>query len=89
MSTDRPPTIDPAAALRWAGWPRQASPWLHEEVARRMAQRLEWIKLQPQAWADWEPVCGGLAAHEAVAQRYPKAGCFVVEDNARRAQVAR
>ena len=89
MSTDRPPTIDPAAALRWAGWPRQASPWLHEEVARRMAQRLEWIKLQPYAWADWEPVCGGLAAHEAVAQRYPKAGCFVVEDNARRALVAK
>ena len=89
MSTERPPTIDPAAALHWADAPQNAAPWLHEEVGRRMAERLQWIKMQPQAWADWEPVRGGLAVHTAVAQRYPKARCFVVEPNARRAAVAR
>ena len=84
MSTEHPPTMDPTAALRWAHSSQGEAPWLHEEVARRMAQRLQWIKLQPQTWADWEPLRGGLAAHAAVAQRYPKAACFVVEPNARR-----
>jgi malonyl-CoA O-methyltransferase len=79
MSSERPPTIDPLAALRWAARAQDDSAWLHEEVGRRMEERLQWIKLQPQAWADWEPVRGGLAAHAAVARRYPKAQCFVVE----------
>ena len=55
------------------------SPWLHEEVARRMEERLEWIKLQPSHWAHWEPVRGGLAVHAALEKRYPAAGCFVAE----------
>ncbi len=88
MSADRPPTIDPLAALRWAARPQSVSAWLHEEVARRMEDRLQWIKLQPRFWADWEPVRGGLAAHAAVARRYPKAQCFVVEASAQRTQVA-
>ena len=53
-----------------------------------MEERLQWIKLQPLSWADWEPARGGLAAHAAVARRYPKARCFVVEGTARRAAVA-
>ncbi len=53
-----------------------------------MEERLQWIKLQPLSWADWEPVRGGLAAHTAVARRYPKAACFVVEGNPRRAALA-
>ena len=88
MSSERPPTIDPLAALRWDAQAQDVSAWLHEEVARRMEERLQWIKLQPQAWCDWEAVRGGLAAHAAVALRYPKARCFVVEASARRAQVA-
>ncbi len=88
MSSELPPTIDPPAALRWARSTQDVSAWLHEEVGRRMEQRLQWIKLQPTAWADWEPVRGGLAAHAAVARRYPKAQCFVVEASSRRAQVA-
>lgn len=59
--------------------PPEPSPWLHEEVARRMEERLEWIKLQPQSWAHWEPVRGGLQAHALLARRYPDAGCFVME----------
>ncbi|MBC7705886.1 MAG: biotin synthase, partial [Rhodoferax sp.] len=67
MSSERPPTIDPPAARRWAARTQDASAWLHEEVARRMEERLQWIKLQPQAWADWEPVRGGLTAHAKLA----------------------
>ena len=79
MSTQRPPTIDPQAARRWQQMPVQTSAWLHEEVARRMQERLEWIKLQPQAWAHWEALRGGLSAHALLAQRYPDAACFVAE----------
>jgi malonyl-CoA O-methyltransferase len=87
MSSERPPTIDPPAAFRWARRTQDVSAWLHEEVGRRMEERLQWIRLKPQAWADWEPVRGGLAAHAAVARRYPKAQCFVVESPPR-AQLA-
>ena len=82
MTTQRPPTIDPQAASRWQQMPPSASPWLHEEVARRMEERLEWINYQPQAWAHWEPVRGGLQAHELLTRRYPDAACFVVETTA-------
>jgi len=88
MSAERPPTIDPIAALRWAAKAQDTSAWLHEEVARRMEDRLQWIKLQPDAWADWEPVQGGLAAHAALAQRYPRAECYVVENNVKREMTA-
>jgi malonyl-CoA O-methyltransferase len=66
--------------------PASASPWLHEEVARRMEERLEWINLQPQSWAHWSPVRGGLEAHELLSRRYPDAECFVVADNADRSE---
>ena len=79
MSAQPPPTIDPHAVLRWQQMPASDSPWLHEEVARRMQQRLDWIKLQPQSWVHWEPVRGGLLAHAALAQRYPRAACVVAE----------
>ena len=81
MSTaaaDRPPSIDPVAARRWAGRPHDSSPWLHEEVARRMAERLELIRLPVRAWADWEPARGGLRGHERVIAQYPDAQCFRV-----------
>lgn len=68
-----PPSIDPVAARRWAERVHAASPWLHEEVARRMAERLGVIRLPVQAWADWEPVRGGLAGHDLVATHYPGA----------------
>ncbi len=79
MSTQRPPTIDPVAAARWhAGLPAP-SPWLHEEVARRMEARLEWIRAAPAAWCHWDAVRGGLEAHALLRQRYPDAQCFVTE----------
>jgi malonyl-CoA O-methyltransferase len=88
-SSERPPTIDPVAAARWERAAPALSPWLHEEVGRRMEERLQWIKRAPQAWADWEPVRGGLEAHALVAQRYPQARMYVVEPQPDRAAVAR
>lgn len=79
MSTsEKPPTLDPVAARRWAARPLPVSAWLHEEVARRMQERLDVIKLQPQAWADWEPLRGGLQAHQALRARYPQAAVWQV-----------
>ena len=86
---ERPPTIDPVAAARWHGMHAAASPWLHEEVAGRMAERLAWIKLQPAAWAHWGPVRGGLLAHARLAKIYPDAERFVVEESPKMAQIAR
>jgi len=88
MPDDRPPTIDPAAAQRWARVAPATSPWLHEEVARRMEDRLQWIRLQPKAWTHWEPVRGGLKAQELLRRRYPDAECFLVEEQAGRAAIA-
>jgi malonyl-CoA O-methyltransferase len=54
-----------------------------------MAERLEWIKLQPKTWVDWEPVRGGIAAHALVQDRYPKSECWIVEGSAHRSDYAR
>ena len=86
--TQRPPTIDPIAVGRWQRAAPLASPWLHEEVASRMLERLQWIKLQPQAWAHWGAVRGGLQAHVKLAARYPDSACFVAEAHAERVQAA-
>jgi malonyl-CoA O-methyltransferase len=88
-SSERPPTIAPAAAARWERAAPALSPWLHEEVGRRMEERLEWIRRTPEAWADWEPVRGGLQAHALVAQRYPQARVHVFESQPRRAALVR
>lgn len=89
MTAERPPTIDPVAAGRWQERAPAVSPWLHEEVASRMEERLEWIRRTPEAWAHWEPVRGGLAAHAKIAARYPRARSYVVEPERHRAEAAR
>ncbi len=50
-----------------------ASPWLHEEVARRMVERLQWFREPPASWLHWEPVNGGLKAHELLRKHLPAA----------------
>ena len=76
--------MDSTAALRWARRALPAakgggpSPWLHEEVAMRMQERLEFIKLQPTHWAAWEPLRSGLAALRQVAARYKQANWYAV-----------
>ena len=78
-TTQRPPTLDPLAVARWQRVAPAASPWLHEEVASRMQDRLQWIRLQPQTWAHWGAVRGGLKAHAQLALKYQKSTCFVAE----------
>ena len=59
------------------------APWLHGEVARRMAQRLPVIRLQPSCIVDWGAFLGDSQA--VLAQTYPRAQRLAVEpDIARR-----
>lgn len=88
MKTQRPPTLDPIAVARWQRIAPLASPWLHEEVASRMLDRLQWIKLQPQVWAHWGAVRGGLKNHQKLAEKYSKSVCFVAEGQQIQVQTA-
>lgn len=87
----RPPSLDPVAAARWLRRPLsvQDAPWLHEEVASRMLERLDFITLQPRQWVHWEPLMGGVAAHRALLQRYPEAQAWLVCEHPAHAQAAR
>ena len=64
------PSMDGAAVQRWARLAGGASPWLHDEVGNRMAQRLSWIKATPATWMDWSPVRGGAAARHIASEVY-------------------
>jgi len=86
LAPTSPPTLDPVAAQRWAARPLAHSPWLHEEVARRMQERLSVILMQPQAWADWEPWRGGAQAHRALRERLGAVPVWVVCALAQEAQ---
>ena len=87
-STQHPPTLDPVAVNRWQRTAPLVSPWLHEEVARRMQERLQWIKLQPQAWAHWGALRGGLQAHAQLTSKYSDSTSFIVEASTERVQAA-
>src|SRR5262249_49855467 len=52
-------------------------PWLHREVARRMAERLSFIKLKPERVIDWWAHLG--ASAQALAQACPRAQRTLVE----------
>jgi len=84
-----PPSIDPQAAHAWQRRAPAHSPWLHEEVGRRMQDRLQWIVQKPDAWCSWEPVYGGLEAHQQVAERYPAADIHIVESRPAHAALLR
>jgi malonyl-CoA O-methyltransferase len=83
-----PLAIDPAAARRWARLPATEAPWLHEEIGRRMAERLAVIRLPVERWADASSWRGGAAAHAAVAAHYPKARAFTLGADGRIAPCA-
>lgn len=87
-AAERPPTIDPIAAARWHAAAPAVSPWLHEEVARRMEDRLQWIRQAPESWCHWDALRGGLQGHALVSARYPKARCQVYETSPHCAAVA-
>jgi malonyl-CoA O-methyltransferase len=88
-SLDLPPSLDPVASARWAAWPHVASPWLNEEIGRRMEDRLQWIRMSPKLWVDWAPVSGGLTTHKQLRARYPQSHCHVIEPTSARDGLAR
>ena len=57
-------------------------PWLHGEVARRMAERLPVIRLQPRVVVDWDAPLG--ASRDLLAKAYPHARVFSVQDRVER-----
>lgn len=79
VSTASPPLIDTIALqrarVRLLHAP--APPWLHVEVARRMADRLAVIKMQPQTVIDWGARAGG--GGPRLAAVYPRAWVLAVE----------
>jgi malonyl-CoA O-methyltransferase len=74
--------MDPQAAAQWSRRRLKVlgsglSPWLHEEVGRRMQERLDVIKLKPQHWLAWEPLRSGLESIGLIQARYAQAQCHV------------
>jgi len=69
----RPQDLDAAAVRHQTRRLAAAAqpPWLHEEVAGRMAERLTYIKLQPQRVLDASPALG--ASGELLRRAYPNA----------------
>jgi malonyl-CoA O-methyltransferase len=55
----------------------EGAPWLHQEVARRMAERLPLFKQPPSNWLDWWAFTGGSVA--AVEPLLPQARRSAVE----------
>ena len=77
------PPLDPVAAKRWEHIAVQSpSAWLHDEVAKRMAQRLGFIRSPPAHWVHWQPSLGGWASQAVVSQQYPQSACTVIEPSA-------
>jgi malonyl-CoA O-methyltransferase len=69
----RPPTVDPVASARWLSAATPVVPWIHDEVGRRMVDRLTWIRRQPKRWLDWSPSLGGGVSHDLICALYPDA----------------
>lgn len=80
--------IDRAALERWQRRvaPRAEAPWLHVEVARRMAERLALVKQKPAVVLDWWSHAGGGAA--LLRDAYPHARLQAVEPAAGHAAAA-
>ena len=70
---------DPAALARALGRLARApaAPWLHHEIARRMATRLSLIRRQPRTVIDWWSFTGG--GQQLLAAAYPAARQILVE----------
>ncbi len=58
---------------------QETPPWLHGEVARRMAERLSLVKTKPERIADWWSFLG--AGGPLLQQAYPDALRIAVEPN--------
>lgn len=84
------PSVAPQAQAVAHQWRRLArasqAPWLHTEVARRLGDKLDAIRLTPTDWLDWSATLGGGAA--VVMQRYPQSHRWVWEPTAELARRA-
>ncbi|MEW6098427.1 MAG: biotin synthase [Pseudomonadota bacterium] len=79
--------FDPRATEAWLRRaPVDAAPWLHQEVARRMAERLALVRRTPATVIDWWASLSGSA--ELLRSRYPQARHVPVEAPARLARLA-
>jgi malonyl-CoA O-methyltransferase len=86
-STRRP--LDAVALARVTRRLQRAggAPWLHGEVARRMAERLPVIRLQPERVVEWNAFIGH--SHDVLLRAYPRARIFAVEADEARCQASR
>lgn len=79
--TDAPLPVSPQPAALARQLRRLATlpspPWLHGEVARRLADKLGPIRIEPAHWVDWSAWLG--AGVDPVAARYPEARRWVIE----------
>ncbi|MEY8876058.1 MAG: methyltransferase domain-containing protein [Leptothrix sp. (in: b-proteobacteria)] len=73
-----PRRVDAAALARHLRrTPPQVAPWLHQEVGRRMVDRLAVIRSRPALLLDWWSQLG--ASSELLQQHYPQARLLAVE----------
>ncbi|MBL0730195.1 trans-aconitate 2-methyltransferase [Piscinibacter sp. HJYY11] len=74
--------LDPASVSAWLRRLARSpeAPWLHAEVARRMAERLEFIRVKPEVVLDWWAFGG--ASTELLLKAYPEARHLAVEPTA-------
>ncbi|MBX9792868.1 MAG: class I SAM-dependent methyltransferase [Burkholderiaceae bacterium] len=74
--------IDEAAvaAIRRRLGRMPASPWLHAEIARRMAERLALFRMSPNRIVDWGAFLGG--GGSLLTAAYPQAALIAVEPTA-------
>lgn len=63
-----------------------APPWLHDEVARRMAERLLLVRQRPRRVIDWDAFLGAGRRHLVAA--YPQATIVAVEADAPRREAS-
>ena len=84
-------SFDPVAAARYVARAQQFSePWLHAEVARRMADKLPFIRHQPRRVLEWWAGLG--ASHAVLDAALPQAARWACEPDAqwqRKTQIQR
>lgn len=80
-NSDLLPPLDALASQRLTvKTSRAGQPWLHNEVATRMAQRLPLIRHPVHHWVHWAPRLGGLASQGLLEEAFPQARCSVVQN---------
>ncbi len=78
MSSHPNPLIDPLAARAGLDSPKRAGStpaqtWLMGEVAQRLAEHLQVIRLEPESWLHWRAARSGAEGETLLCARYPQA----------------